>query len=77
MLDSCFFRGRGRSVTKSGARPLVMSIENPLLTTGKINVLVASTGSQISSDYDSVKHGLFTYFFLGGGMERRIKMETA
>ena len=66
MLDSCFSGAGGRSVTKSGARPLVMSIENPLLTTGKINVLAASTGSQISSDYDSVKHGLFTYYLLRG-----------
>jgi hypothetical protein len=66
MLDSCFSGTGGRSVTKSGARPLVMSIENPVLASGKINVLAASTGSQISSDYDSVKHGLFTYFLLRG-----------
>ncbi|BCB96058.1 hypothetical protein JZK55_09800 [Dissulfurispira thermophila] len=37
-----------------------------MLISGKINVLAASTGSQISSDYDSVKHGLFTYFLLRG-----------
>ncbi|MDI6744266.1 MAG: caspase family protein [Thermodesulfovibrionales bacterium] len=66
MLDSCFSGTGGRSITKSGARPLVISIENPVLASGKINVLAASTGSQISSDYDSVKHGLFTYFFLRG-----------
>ena len=66
MLDSCFSGTGGRSVTKSGARPLVISIENPVLASGKINVLAASTGSQISSDYDSVKHGLFTYFILRG-----------
>ena len=37
-----------------------------MLTSGKINVLAASTGSQISSDYDSAKHGLFTYYLLRG-----------
>jgi hypothetical protein len=66
MLDSCFSGTGGRSVTKSGARPLVISIENPALASGKINILAASTGSQISSDYDSVKHGLFTYYLLRG-----------
>jgi hypothetical protein len=66
MLDSCFSGTGGRSVTKSGARPLVISIENPVLAIGKINVLAASAGNQISSDYDSVKHGLFTYFLLRG-----------
>ena len=66
MLDSCFSGAGGRSITKSGARPLVISIENPVLASGKINVLAASTGSQISSDYDSAKHGLFTYFLLRG-----------
>lgn len=66
MLDSCFSGAGGRSITKSGARPLVISIENPVLASGKINILAASTGSQISSDYDSAKHGLFTYFLLRG-----------
>lgn len=66
MLDSCFSGTGGRSVTKSGARPLVISIENPVLASGKVNVLAASTGTQISSDYDSAKHGLFTYFLLRG-----------
>ncbi|TAN43857.1 MAG: hypothetical protein EPN22_08965 [Nitrospirae bacterium] len=66
MLDSCFSGTGGRSVTKIGARPLVVTIENPVLSGGKINVLAASTGSQISSDYDRVKHGLFTYFLLRG-----------
>ena len=66
MLDSCFSGTGGRSVTKSGSRPLVISIENPVLASGKINVLAASTGSQISSDYDNAKHGLFTYYLLRG-----------
>lgn len=66
MLDSCFSGTGGRSVTSAGARPLVISIENPLLTESKIMVLAASTGNQISSDYDKVQHGLFTYYLLKG-----------
>jgi len=66
MLDSCFSGAEGRSVTKTGARPLVMSIENPILAGGKIMVLAAAAGSQISSDYDKVQHGLFTYYLLRG-----------
>ena len=66
MLDSCFSGTGGRSVTSVGARPLVISIANPLLSEGKIMVLAASTGNQISSDYDKVQHGLFTYYLLKG-----------
>lgn len=66
MLDSCFSGAGGRSITSEGAKPLVISIANPLLTEGKIMVLAASTGNQISSDYDKVQHGLFTYYLLKG-----------
>lgn len=66
MLDSCFSGAGGRSIIAEGARPITLSIENPVLAGGKISVLAASTGSQISSDYDRVKHGLFTYFLLKG-----------
>jgi uncharacterized protein with WD repeat len=66
MLDSCFSGGGGRSVMPKGARPITLSIENPVLAGGKIAVLAASTGGQISSDYDKVKHGLFTYYLLKG-----------
>ncbi len=66
MLDSCFSGAKGRSVASEGARPLVMSVENPSLTVGKVTVVAASTGSQISSDYDKVRHGLFTYYLLRG-----------
>lgn len=64
MLDSCFSGAEGKSVISAGARPLVISMENPVLTQGKIILLAASTGSQISSDYDKVQHGLFTYYLL-------------
>ncbi|MBF0329879.1 MAG: caspase family protein [Nitrospirae bacterium] len=66
MLDSCFSGAGSRSVTKVGSRPLILSIENHALENGKLNVIAASTGSQISSDYESVKHGLFTYYLLRG-----------
>jgi len=32
----------------------------------KVVVLSASSGTQISSDYDTEQHGLFTYFLLKG-----------
>lgn len=66
VLDSCFSGSGGRSVIAKGARPLVVSMENPLLAGDKIVVLTASSASQISSTYDQKNHGLFTYFFLKG-----------
>jgi len=66
MLDSCFSGAKGRSVASEGVRPLVMSPENPVLSVGKVTVVAASTGIQISSDYDKVRHGLFTYYLLRG-----------
>jgi len=66
MLDSCFSGAKGRSITGEGTRPVSISIENPVLAGGKIVVIAASSGSQMSSDYDKVKHGLFTYYLLRG-----------
>lgn len=66
VLDSCFSGSGGRSVIAKGARPLVISMENPVLAGDKIVVLTASSASQISSTYDQKNHGLFTYFFLKG-----------
>ena len=66
MLDSCFSGAKGRSITREGARPITISIENPVLSGGKITVIAGSTGNQISSDYDKVQHGLFTYYLLRG-----------
>jgi uncharacterized caspase-like protein len=66
MLDSCFSGAKGRSITGEGTRPVSISIENPVLASGKIMVLAASSGGQMSSDYDKVKHGLFTYYLLRG-----------
>lgn len=66
MLDSCFSGAEGRSVSRQGARPLVMAVENQVLTGDKVLVIAGSKGNQISSDYDKVKHGLFTYYALRG-----------
>jgi hypothetical protein len=66
MLDSCFSGASGRSVLPSGARPVGIAIENPVLASGKLAILAAATGMQISSDYDKEQHGLFTYYVLKG-----------
>ncbi|TAJ08014.1 MAG: hypothetical protein EPO61_11260 [Nitrospirae bacterium] len=66
MLDSCFSGAGGRSVIGKGMRPMVLSVENPLLAKGKVVVLAASGGGQVSSTYNQQSHGLLTYFFLKG-----------
>ena len=66
MLDSCFSGTGGRSVIPKGLRPVVISVENPILATGNTVVLTASSGIQVSSTYEAKHHGLLTYFFLKG-----------
>ena len=66
VLDSCFSGSGGRSVLAKGARPMVLSIENPVLASGKTIVLTASGGDQISNSFEEQGHGLLTYFFLKG-----------
>ncbi|MBN2255578.1 MAG: caspase family protein [Deltaproteobacteria bacterium] len=66
ILDSCFSGAEGRSVTSKGTRPLVITMEDKIAKEGNIAVLAASEGNQISSDYDKVRHGLFTYYLLRG-----------
>jgi len=65
MLDSCFSGATGRSVLPSGARPMGIAVEGAAKL-NKVVVLSASSGTQISSDYDAEQHGLFTYFLLKG-----------
>lgn len=65
-LDSCFSGAGGRSVLARGARPIVLSVENPMLASKNITVLSASAGDQVSATYDEKGHGLFTYFLLKG-----------
>lgn len=66
VLDSCFSGAGGKSVLAKGARPIVMSIENPLMPRQNTIVFSASSGEQISSTYQEKGHGLFTYFMLKG-----------
>ncbi|MBI4401077.1 MAG: caspase family protein [Nitrospirae bacterium] len=66
MLDACFSGAGGRSVIAQGTRPMVLSVENPILASGKTVVLAASAGDQVSSTYQQKSHGLLTYFFLKG-----------
>src|SRR5207249_4814128 len=66
VLDSCFSGAGGRSVIAKGMRPVGISVENPVLAGGKMVVLAASAGDQISSTYDQKGHGLLTYFLLKG-----------
>ncbi|MFM8552407.1 MAG: ankyrin repeat domain-containing protein, partial [Nitrospiraceae bacterium] len=66
LLDSCFSGAGGRSVIAKGMRPMVLSVENPVLAGGKTVVLAASQGDQVSSTYDQKGHGLLTYYFLKG-----------
>lgn len=66
VLDSCFSGAGGRSVLAKGARPMVLSMENPMLASSKAVVLAASGGDQISNTFEAKGHGLMTYFFLKG-----------
>ncbi|TAJ07793.1 MAG: caspase family protein [Nitrospirae bacterium] len=66
VLDSCFSGAGGRSVIAQGMRPMVLSVENPVLASGRTAVLAASSGEQVSSTYRQQGHGLLTYFFLKG-----------
>lgn len=66
MLDSCFSGSGERSIIPKGARPMTLSVENPVLAGKKLVVLAASKGNEISSDYEKAQHGLFTYYLLRG-----------
>ncbi len=66
VLDSCFSGAGGRSVLAEGARPMGLSMEMQAVTTGRITVLSASSGDQISNTFKEQGHGLLTYFFLKG-----------
>ena len=50
----------------AGARPIVISVEQPALLRDNFAVIAASGGDQIASDYPAKRHGLFTYFALLG-----------
>lgn len=64
VVDACFSGAGGRSVLAKGARPAMVSIENPVLASQKIAVLSSTQGAQISTSFPEKEHGLFTYYFL-------------
>ena len=66
-LDACF-TGLNREKTPliADARPIMISVENPILTSPKLLSFTASSAQQISSAFPEKKHGLFTYFLLKG-----------
>lgn len=66
VLDSCFSGAGGRSVIAKGMRPMGLSMEHAIASTGKTVILAASTGDQVSSTFEEKGHGLLTYFFLKG-----------
>jgi len=66
VLDACFSGAGGRSVIAEGLRPMMLSVENPVLAKSNVVALVASSGGQVSSTYKHQGHGLFTYYFLKG-----------
>ena len=66
VLDSCFSGAGGRSVLAKGARPLVMNLQNTMVSSENMTVMAAASGDQISSTYDEKGHGLFTYYLLKG-----------
>ncbi|MEW6544384.1 MAG: caspase family protein [Nitrospirota bacterium] len=66
VMDSCFSGAGGRSVIAKGARPMLIQVENPLMSTQNMVVISAAAGNQISSAFPEKRHGLFTYHFLKG-----------
>jgi hypothetical protein len=66
-LDACFTGSTRSSGTLfTGARPIVISVEQPALLRDNFAVIAASGSDQIASDYPAKRHGLFTYFTLLG-----------
>lgn len=64
ILDGCF-SGESRSILALGKRPFVISkIAPEEVVRPKFVVLAAAKEDQMSNDFDKVKHGLFTYYFL-------------
>ena len=65
-LDSCFSGAGGRSVLARGARPLVTKVDQGAALDGRLTILAAASGDQITGTLDEQGHGMFTYFFLKG-----------
>jgi hypothetical protein len=65
-LDACFSGAGGRSVLAQGARPLVAKTAELSPPEGKVTVLAAASGDEITGTLQEQSHGLFTYHLLKG-----------
>ncbi|MEQ1920039.1 MAG: caspase family protein, partial [Elusimicrobiota bacterium] len=66
-LDSCFSGAGGRSVLAKGVRPLVGKIDmGTPAAGGRLVVLAAAEGDQLSGGLASEQQGAFTHFLLRG-----------
>lgn len=66
VLDTCFSGSGGRSVIAKGTRPMLITVNDPVVAKGNMVVFTAAGGNQISSAYKEKRHGVFTYFYLKG-----------
>ncbi len=66
VLDACFSGGSPAGMLIQKASPIFISVEHPAAILKNGTALTSSSGDQISSWYDAMGHGLFTYFFLKG-----------
>ncbi len=65
-LDSCFSgANRENEIILADARPVFIAF-NPKAKGSNLSVFSASGGSQISSSYAQMQHGLFSYFLMKG-----------
>jgi TPR repeat protein len=66
-LDSCFSGAGGRSVLAKGMRPLVAKVDSGAGGAGgKLVVLAAAAGDQVTGGLDEQRRGAFTHFLLEG-----------
>ena len=65
-LDACFSGAGGRSVLAQGARPLVARTAEILPSEGRLTVLAAASGDEITGTLQDQGHGVFTYHLLKG-----------
>lgn len=66
VIDACFSGGSNAGMLIGQASPLAIEVENPAVLGPGRAVFTSSSGTEISSWYPEMKHGLFTYFFLKG-----------
>lgn len=67
ILDSCFSGSGGpRTVLAQGVRPIIPVVEDEALASGKVAVISAASGSEISGTHRAARHGLLTYYMIRG-----------